>query len=98
MTGTVGQPDAGTLQGGTFTLQGGFYAVIAATTGDAVLTIALDNNGNAILAWDLDGFLLEFRDSLDAGPAWQAVSPAPAGRTYLTPANLPTRYFRLSKP
>ncbi len=29
LTGTIGQPDAGAMAGGTFTLAGGFWAVLA---------------------------------------------------------------------
>ena len=32
LSGTIGQPDAGTLSGGDFTLAGGFYGVIMSTT------------------------------------------------------------------
>ena len=30
VTGTIGQPDAGTMGGGTFSLNGGFWGIIAA--------------------------------------------------------------------
>ena len=30
VTGTIGQPDAGTLSGGNFTLDGGFWGIVAA--------------------------------------------------------------------
>ena len=44
VTGTIGQPDAGAMSGGNFTLQGGFWSVIVAvqTPGAPLLTITLN--------------------------------------------------------
>jgi len=32
LTGTLGQPDAGTLSGGSYTLQGGFWSALAGSS------------------------------------------------------------------
>lgn len=100
LTGTAGQADAGRLAGGAFTLLGGFIGVLAAPTvgGDATLAVTLNAAGGAVLTWDQDGYVLEFRAALGDAAGWQAVLPAPTGRTYTTPANLPARFFRLRKP
>lgn len=100
LTGTAGQADAGTLAGGAFTLVGGFIGVLAAPTvgGDATLTVTRNAGGEAVLTWDQDGYVLEFRAALGDAAGWQAVTPPPAGRTHVTPANLPARFFRLRKP
>src|SRR5258708_16849103 len=41
LTGTIGQPDAGHMAGGNFTLDGGFWGIFAAvpTPGSSLLTI-----------------------------------------------------------
>lgn len=100
LTGVAGQADAGTLQGGAFTLVGGFIGVLAAPTvgGDATLVVTLNAAGEAALTWDRDGYVLEFRSGLDDAAGWQAVTPAPAGRTFSAPASLPARFFRLRRP
>ncbi len=52
---TPGQPDAGTMSGGTFTLTGGFWGAIAAVQppGAPYLWIALTPTNTAIIWWEL---------------------------------------------
>ena len=49
VTGTIGQPDAGAMSGGNYTLQGGFWGVISAvqTPGAPLLTI-INTGTNAV--------------------------------------------------
>ena len=44
VSGTIGQPDAGAMSGGSFTLVGGFWGIVAAlqTPGARLLTITLN--------------------------------------------------------
>src|SRR5256884_5487033 len=51
LSGTVGQPDAGTLSGGNYTLEGGFWPgiVVPATGGAPTLFIQLSTN-NVIIS------------------------------------------------
>ena len=53
VSGTVGQPDAGMMSGGTYTLDGGFWAVIAAvqTPGAPLLRIFLTSTNTVVVAW-----------------------------------------------
>ena len=67
VTGTIGQPDAGAMSGGNFSLSGGFWGIIAAvqTPGAPLLTITLSNSF-AIVAWpdNAAGFRLENNSNL----------------------------------
>lgn len=98
LLGAVGQPEAGTLTGGPFTLLGGFYGLFSVTAGGEVaLTIVLNPDGSATLSWEVDGYTLEHREALNA-LEWQAVTPAPSGRSHVIPASDSTSYYRIMKP
>jgi hypothetical protein len=58
LSGSIGQPDAGTLSGGNFTLAGGFWAVVS-TPGSPIISITRSNQ-NVILSWpaSAEGWLL----------------------------------------
>src|SRR5437763_10952286 len=53
LSGTIGQPDAGHLTGGTYTLEGGFWGIVAAvqTPGAPLLRIALTSSNTVLVAW-----------------------------------------------
>src|SRR5436305_1783869 len=53
VSGTIGQPDAGTMLGGAYSLTGGFWGIIAAvqTPGSPFLTIRTTNSNSAVLSW-----------------------------------------------
>jgi hypothetical protein len=53
VTGTVGQPDAGSMSGGKFTIQGGFWAIIAAvqTPGAPLLSIFHTATNTVAVTW-----------------------------------------------
>jgi hypothetical protein len=53
VSGTIGQPDAGTMSGGNFTLDGGFWGIIAAvqTPGAPLLRIVRTATNTVIVAW-----------------------------------------------
>ncbi len=78
ITGTIGQPDAGTMSGGTYTLQGGFWGIIAAvqTPGAPLLSIVQANNIVKVF-WSTpaDGFVLVRTATLNGSPIpWGSVS------------------------
>jgi hypothetical protein len=62
LSGTIGQPDAGFMSGGNYTLQGGFWGIVAAiqTPGAPWLTIS-NAQANVVVSWQMPatGFLLE---------------------------------------
>ena len=62
VSGTIGQPDAGTMSGGNYMLQGGFWGIVTAvqTTGAPLLTITHTSTNSVIVSWPLpaDGWVL----------------------------------------
>src|SRR2546421_11850333 len=53
VSGTIGQPDAGHMSGGNYTIDGGFWGIIAAvqTPGAPLLRIFLTATNTAVVAW-----------------------------------------------
>jgi hypothetical protein len=97
LSGTIGQPDAGTLSGGTYMLQGGFWpGLVIPSTGEAPTLFIQFAGANVVISWapGTPGFALEQADSLGAlwapGPAGNPTSPiAPSGTA---------KFYRLKKP
>src|SRR5688500_13088650 len=62
VNGTIGQPDAGKMSGGNYSIDGGFWGIIAAvqTPGAPLLTVT-HSNSFAIVSWPdtAAGFRLE---------------------------------------
>ena len=108
LSGTIGQPDAGTHAGGNYSLIGGFWAVAAViqTPGAPLLTIDRDVvTGAVTVSWTrpADGWILEQTGNMASPPAAIPWSPVPA-TTYQTnathisitfPAPAGSRYYRL---
>ena len=53
VSGTIGQPDAGHLSSGNFSLEGGFWGIIAAvqTPGSPLLSVAVASANHVALSW-----------------------------------------------
>src|SRR4051812_20687 len=53
VSGTIGQADAGHMTGGNFTLDGGFWSIIAAvqTPGAPLLRVVRSSTNTVIIAW-----------------------------------------------
>jgi hypothetical protein len=106
VTGTIGQPDAGAMSGGSFTLQGGFWGVVAAvqTPGAPYLTVTRSNNA-VIVSWPLpaDGWVLEYTNALPQLSAPWPQLPPPyqtngANLLFTEPVPGGNRFYRLHKP
>jgi hypothetical protein len=99
VSGTIGQPDAGVMSGGPFTLTGGFWALpqVVQTTNAPTLTVAPAGPGQATISWTpaTPGFVLQ--ETVSLAVAWTN-SPSGAANPVVVPATLPTRFYRLSKP
>src|SRR2546427_1956811 len=105
LSGTIGQPDAGKLSGGTYTLDGGFWGIVAAvqTPGSPLLTITY-SGVNVIISWPApaEGFGLEMRDGLSPGVPWVAVTNTPAAandqRAVTIGITSGSKFYRLRRP
>jgi hypothetical protein len=63
VSGTIGQPDAGRMSGGNYTLDGGFWGIIAAVQmpGAPLLSVALTPTNTVLVSWPYPstGFALQ---------------------------------------
>ena len=105
LTGTIGQPDAGVMTNGGFTLQGGFWGVVAAAQTPGAPHLSITNAaGMVTVSWPLpaDNWVLEQTNRL-AGVAapWPVVTA-----THVTnatdirvtlPATPGNQFFRLHR-
>ena len=105
VSGTVGQPDAGaTLSGGTYSLDGGFWSLIAAvqTPGAPTLTVTLTTTNTAIVSWPspATGFALQQNPALGT-TNWTDVGTTPSDdgsfKRVVVPAILGNKFYRLKK-
>lgn len=103
LSGTVGQPDAGTLTGGNYTLAGGFWGGVGAQAlARPQLRIAVNAQGTAVtVAWPdpSTGFSLQENGDLNTS-GWSAVGATPVvvdGEKQVT-ISLPAanRFYRLN--
>ena len=101
ISGTIGQADANTVHmaGGSFMLDGGFWAVIAVQTeGAPYLSIVSAGPGQALIAWDPDspGWVLQETESLTV-PSWSN-APSLSTNNVTVPTTPPVRFYRLFMP
>lgn len=106
VSGTIGQPDAGVMSGGNYTVQGGFWGVIAAvqTPGAPRLSITRSNNV-VIVSWPLpaEGWVLQATNALPQVAApWPLIAPPyqtnGTNLQYIEPAPAGNKFYRLHKP
>jgi len=104
VTGTIGQPDAGHLSGGDYSLDGGFWGLIAAvqTPGAPYLSVAVTPTNTVLISWSYPsiGFSLQQNGVLNT-TNWVSVTnvPVQAGDQWQlivqpSPGN---RFYRLMK-
>ena len=104
VSGTIGQPDAGTMSGGNYSLVGGFWAIISAvqTPGAPLLTISLTATNTVLVSWPSPstGFLLEQNLNMGA-PIWttnsQTVTDDGTKRSIVVNPPRGNLYFRLKQ-
>jgi len=106
VSGTIGQPDANAqpMTGGSFSLVGGFWSLLAVQTpGAPLLTIHLTATNTALVSWPSPspGFALQQNSDLNP-TSWLAATNAVAdtGTIKFIIVNPPTgnRFYRLFKP
>lgn len=99
LTGTIGQPDAGILSGGNYTLQGGFWpGLIVPGAGERpTLLIQLSGTGLSI-SWypATTGFALQEADD-PASPTWTPVAHGDTSPVVISPTSR-ARFYRLCHP
>jgi len=100
VSGTIGQPDAGTLMtGGSFTLQGGFWSLVAVQTpGAPLLHIEMTSPTQATISWDPDDPGWELQESPVLVPSAWIDAPSGTTNPVTVPAVGPTLFYRLNKP
>ncbi len=106
VSGTIGQPDAGRMSGGNFTVEGGFWGIVTAvqSPGAPLLTIFRTATNTVVVTWPSPstGFQLQQNTNGIATVNWSNVVTAPLddGTTRTVVVNPPSgnRFYRLFKP
>ena len=106
VSGTIGQPDAGKMSGGNFTVDGGFWGIIAAvqTPGSPSLSIARTTTNTVAVFWPSPstGFTLQQNTNSVSSVNWSNVLTTPLDdsitRTVIVNPPTGNRFYRLFKP
>jgi hypothetical protein len=104
VSGTIGQPDAGHMSGGNYTVDGGFWGIIAAVQmpGSPLLSVSLTTTNTVLISWPYPstGFSLQQNPALGT-VNWTAVTNTPvlAGEQWqiVVPPQAGNKFFRLQK-
>lgn len=105
VSGTIGQPDAGTMSSGNYSLAGGFWGIISAIQmpGAPLLTIRLTQTNTVVVSWPSpsSGFSLQQNSNRNTS-VWNAPAEniTDNGTNKFIIVNPPTghRFYRLFKP
>ena len=104
VSGTIGQPDAGRMSGGSFTLDGGFWGVIAAVqTPGAPCLRAMRPTTNTVCVWwavsDTSWQLQATTNLVTTGNVWLACAYVTNGANcvYVEAPPLENKFYRLKK-
>ena len=76
VTGTIGQSDAGHMSGGGYSLDGGFWGIIAAVQTPGAPTLSITRTGNeVVLSWPSasTGFSLQQKASAGTVGGWNSL-------------------------
>ncbi len=107
VSGTIGQPDAGTMRGGSFTLEGGFWGLIAAVPNPPApwLMVSRTETNTVVISWPASATDWRLHATPDLGtvPAQWAEIPPPysvVGTNCSVVQPLPpgNRFYRLHYP
>jgi hypothetical protein len=105
VSGTIGQPDAGRMSGGNFTLDGGFWGIIAAvqTPGAPLLRVVLTPTNTVLVAWPASatGFNLQQQavlGSLSWGSVTNSVNVVGNENQVIISPPTGNRFYRLKNP
>ncbi len=107
LTGTIGQPDAGVMSAGNYTLEGGFWNRVAAvqTPGAPTLTVRRTGTNTVAVSWPLpdSGWKLHASTNLSTMPGtWTELAPPYATNAmslyFVEPWPGGTKFYRLHRP
>ena len=106
VAGTIGQPDAGHMSGGNYSLDGGFWGIIAAvpSPGAPLLTITLNPQLSTVtISWPSPSSGFSLQESPTLSPAsWKTVPPTNSDNGTIKSIVVPTgpgnRFYRLKYP
>ncbi len=105
VTGTIGQADAGKMSGGNFTLDGGYWALIAPvqTPGAPCLWVALTPTNTVAVWWALSETRWQLQTTpnlLTTGCVWTECSyqTNEPNCVYIESPPLGNKFYRLRKP
>jgi hypothetical protein len=104
VSGTIGQPDAGHMSGGNYTLDGGFWSILAVQTpGAPLLRVFTTATNSVVVAWPSasTGFSLQDNTNLSTS-IWNTVTNVPVvigseNQVIIKPP-AGNHYFRLKNP
>ena len=94
LNGSIGQPDAGTVSGGSFTLQGGFWSGVVT---QPIPQLFIQQSGSQVfISWSpaIPGFVLQESESLSS-EAW-AAAPMGNSNPVILPRTSNTKFYRLA--
>lgn len=105
VSGTIGQPDAGTVMtGGNYSLTGGFWSAVAVQTpGAPLLSIAATPTNTVVISWPSPaaGFVLQQNTNLGS-TNWTTVATPPTDdgstRSVIVSPPVGNRFYRLRNP
>lgn len=106
VTGTIGQPDAGHMSGGNFTLDGGFWGIFAAiqTPGAPALRVLKSSTNTVVVAWPASSTTYSLQQNPVANNAgtWASVTNVPVvvgneNQVIIAPPQ-GNRFYRLKSP
>jgi len=105
VTGTIGQPDAGAMSGGNFTLEGGFWGIIAAvqTPGAPLLTISRTTTNTVAVTWPSPstGWTLQQNTNNVSSLNWSNITSGiledGTTKTFIVNPSTGNRFYRLKQ-
>jgi len=105
VNGTIGQADAGHMSGGNYTLDGGFWSIVAAvqTPGAPLLRVVRSSTNTVIVAWpsSATAFSIEQNSTLTSG-SWTTVTNTQfvvgSEKQVIVAPPVGNRFYRLKSP
>jgi hypothetical protein len=106
INGTIGQSDAGRMSGGSYTIEGGFWAVLGVvqTPGAPTLRVVRTSTNTVVVAWPSPstGFSLQQNPIANNAGNWAGVTNVPvvvgSEKHVIIAPPAGNRFFRLKSP